>query len=166
MDAGDPFHDRLLSIVLSLPEAYEDRPWGSVHCKVAGKIFVSWGRLPSGEVSVGFKTDKTLQSMLLASDPRFSMAAYVGKHGWVDMKIGKKPNWAEVEQFIKDSYRLIAPKKLVKHLDSADPGAAASKKTDPSPKRPAALGAKRPTSPRAERPAAARAKKPAQSARR
>jgi len=27
----DPFHERLLKIVLGLPGAYEDRPWGSVH---------------------------------------------------------------------------------------------------------------------------------------
>jgi len=120
--ATDPFHDRLLAIVNSLPEAYEDRPWGSVHCKVAGKIFVGWGRHDDGVMSIGFKTDKLLQSMLVASDPRFKIAAYVGKHGWVDMNIGKKPNWDEVEQFIVASYRMIAPKKLVKQLDG---GAAA-----------------------------------------
>ena len=116
----DPFHDRLLRIVTSLPEAYEDRPWGSVHCKVAGKIFVGWGRGDDGVMSIGFKTDKLLQSMLVASDPRFKVAAYVGKHGWVDMKLGPKPNWDEVEQFIVGSYRMIAPKKLVKQLGVAD----------------------------------------------
>lgn len=117
--AADPFHDRLLAMVTRLPGAYEDRPWGSVHCKVAGKIFVGWGRGDDGTMSVGFKTDKTLQSMLVASDPRFKIAAYVGKHGWVDMHIGKKPNWDEVEQFIVESYRMIAPKKLVKQLDGS-----------------------------------------------
>jgi predicted DNA-binding protein (MmcQ/YjbR family) len=115
--AADAMHDRLLSIVNTLPEAYEDRPWGSVHCKVAGKIFVGWGRHPDGIMSIGFKTDKLKQSMLVSSDPRFSIAAYVGKHGWVDMKLGPKPNWGEVEHFIVDSYRMIAPKKLVKQLD-------------------------------------------------
>ena len=42
--SADPFHDRLLEMVLRLPGAYEDRPWGSVHCKVDGKIFVGWGQ--------------------------------------------------------------------------------------------------------------------------
>ena len=112
---ADPFHQRLLKIVEQLPGAYEDRPWGSVHCKVAGKIFVGWGR-DDGEMSVGFKTDKQLQAMLVASDARFTVAKYVGKHGWVDMRLGGKPNWAEVETFIIDSYRMIAPKKLVKEL--------------------------------------------------
>ena len=125
--AKDPFHERLLSIVKGLPGAYEDRPWGSVHCKVNGKIFVGWGRHDDGEMSIGFKTNKDLQAMLVASDPRFTIAAYVGKHGWVDMKLGKKPNWQEVEQFITESYRMIAPKKLVKQLDG-EPAPKAKKK--------------------------------------
>jgi predicted DNA-binding protein (MmcQ/YjbR family) len=117
--AKDPQHDRLAAIVKRLPGAYEDRPWGSIHCKVAGKIFCGWGRHDDGAMSVGFKTDKELQAALVRSDPRFTIAAYVGKHGWVDMKIGSKPDWAEVEQFIVASYRMIAPKKLIKELDGA-----------------------------------------------
>jgi predicted DNA-binding protein (MmcQ/YjbR family) len=118
MPKKDAFHDRLLTIVTSLPGAYEDRPWGEPHCKVAGKIFVGWGRDEAGIMGIGFKTDKELQAMLVASDPRFAVAAYVGKHGWVNMKLGPEPDWAEVEQFVVDSYRRIAPKKLVKELDA------------------------------------------------
>jgi len=151
----DPFHERLLSIVNTLPGAYEDRPWGSVHCKVAGKIFVGWGRHDDGVMGIGFKTDKDLQAMLVASDPRFKVAAYVGKHGWVDMKLEPKPNWGEVEQFIVESYRMIAPKKLVKELDarggeSPNPRAGRAAAPRPAPKR---SSAKKPVKP-------ARAKKP------
>jgi hypothetical protein len=120
MGARDAIHDRLLAITLALPEAVEDRPWGSVHCKVAGKIFVGWARLDDGRMSLGFRVDKALQSMLVASDPRFTIAKYVGKYGGVDMVLGAKPDWGEVEQFIVGSYRIIAPKKLVKQLDAAD----------------------------------------------
>ncbi len=122
--SADPFHDRLLAIVLRLPGAYEDRPWGSVHCKVNGKIFVGWGRNEEGEMEMGFRTHRDLQAMLVASDPRFKVAKYVGQYGGTDMVLGPKPDWAEVEQFIVDSYRIIAPKKLVKELDARDKGAA------------------------------------------
>ena len=115
---SDPQHDRLLSIVMQLPGATEDWPWGSIHCKVAGKIFVGWHRNDEGDMVIGVRTDKDLQGMLVASDPRFSIAKYTGKYGGIDMNIGKKPNWAEVEHFITESYRLIAPKKLVKELDA------------------------------------------------
>lgn len=123
-------HDRLLDIVKALPGAYEDRPWGSVHCKVNGKIFVGWGR-DDGAMSLGFKTSKDLQAMLVASDARFTVAKYVGKHGWVDMRVGARPSWAEIQQFIVDSYRMIAPKKLVKQLDAAPAAKPARKASKP-----------------------------------
>jgi predicted DNA-binding protein (MmcQ/YjbR family) len=125
--AGDVFHDRLLAIVLRLPGAYEDRPWGSVHCKVDGKIFVGWGRMDDGEMSLGFRVDVVLQGMLVANDPRFSIAKYVGKYGGVDMRLGKKPDWHEVESLIVESYRIIAPRKRVKELDAGPTPAEAAK---------------------------------------
>ncbi|MEP7121706.1 MAG: MmcQ/YjbR family DNA-binding protein [Byssovorax sp.] len=144
----DPFHERLLKIVLSLPGGYEDRPWGSVHCKVAGKIFVGWHRRDDGEMQIGFRVDKELQSMLVASDPRFTIARYVGQHGGVDMNLGPKPNWAEVEQLIVESYRIIAPKKLVKELDARGGAGGATSAAKPAAKKPAAK------KPAAKKPAA------------
>jgi predicted DNA-binding protein (MmcQ/YjbR family) len=123
---NDPFHDKLLDITLRLPGATEDRPWGSVHCKVDGKIFVGWGRLDDGDMSLGFRVDKAFQSMLVHSDPRFTIAKYVGKHGGVDMRLGPKPDWREVETFIVESYRIIARKSRVRELDAQ--GGAAPKK--------------------------------------
>jgi predicted DNA-binding protein (MmcQ/YjbR family) len=119
--AKDALHDRLLAITLRLPGAYEDRPWGSVHCKVDGKIFVGWGRLEDGTMSVGLRVDPAFQMMLVDSDPRFTVAKYVGKHGGVDMKLGPKPDWREVERFIVESYRLIAKKSRIKELDAPAP---------------------------------------------
>jgi predicted DNA-binding protein (MmcQ/YjbR family) len=115
----DPQHDRLLAIVKSLPGAYEDWPWGSIHCKVDGKIFAGWGRDDEGNMVLGIRTDPEQQAALVNSDPRFSIAKYVGKYGGIDMKLGPKPNWAEVEELIVQSYRIMAPKKRVKELDAA-----------------------------------------------
>jgi predicted DNA-binding protein (MmcQ/YjbR family) len=145
----DPFHERLLQIVLRLPGAYEDRPWGSVHCKVAGKIFVGWGRHDDGEMEIGFRVSPELQSMLVASDPRFKIAKYVGKYGGVDMRIGPKPNWDEVEEFIVESYRIIAPKKLVKELDARRGVGSAAQAEKPAAK----PAAKRKTAPKRAAPA-------------
>lgn len=114
---ADPMHDRLLAITLKLPGAYEDWPWGSIHCKVDGKIFVGWSRDDDGEMWIGIRTTLDKQAILVESDPRFSIAKYVGKYGGIDMKLGAKPDWAEVEDFIVESYRLIAPKKRLAELD-------------------------------------------------
>jgi predicted DNA-binding protein (MmcQ/YjbR family) len=116
----DPLHDKLLAIVLELPGAYEDRPWGSVHCKVAEKIFVGWSRDEDDVMYMGFRTSLEMQAMLVANDDRFSIAKYSGKYGGVDMRIGAKPDWEEIEAFIVGSYRIVAPKKLVKELDAGE----------------------------------------------
>jgi predicted DNA-binding protein (MmcQ/YjbR family) len=134
----DPQHDRLLAIVKSLPGAYEDWPWGSIHCKVDGKIFASWGRDDEGVMVLGIRTDLEQQAALVKSDPRCSIAKYVGKHGGIDMKLGPRPDWAEVEHFIVQSYRIMAPKKRLKELDASRGGAP----TAARPPRTRATGAK------------------------
>jgi hypothetical protein len=50
------------------------------------------------------------------------------------MKLDPAPDWGEVEQFILQSYRMIAPRKLVKELDARD-GAGASPAPRPAPRR-------------------------------
>src|SRR5262249_55524393 len=80
------------------------------------------GRHDDGEMEIGFRVDRELQSMLVVSDPRFKIAKYVGKYGGVDMRLGPNPNWNEVEQFIVESYRMIAPKKRVKEFDARTGG--------------------------------------------
>ena len=116
----DAFHDRLLDIVKSLPEAEEAWPWGSIHCKVAGKIFVGWGRDKDGVMRMGFRTNLTRQKELVRADPRFSIAKYVGKYGGVDMCLGPRPDWAEVRDFIVESYKIMAPKRLKGMLDASE----------------------------------------------
>jgi predicted DNA-binding protein (MmcQ/YjbR family) len=116
--AKDAFHDRLLAIVTKLPGAYEDRPWGSVHCKVDGKIFVGWGRMDDGRMSLGVRVPIDEQPALVEHDPRFTVAKYVGRYGGVDMRMDTSPDWREVEKYIVGSYRMIASKKRIKELDA------------------------------------------------
>jgi hypothetical protein len=137
--AKDAFHDRLLAIVEKLPGAYEDRPWGSVHCKVDGKIFVGWSRDDDGEMQIGIRVSLEDQHGLVENDPRFSIAKYSGKYGGVDMRLGKSPDWREVERYIVGSYRMAAPKKRIKELDAKLGVAPTAPKAKPKkPKRAAA----------------------------
>ena len=51
--------------------------------------------------------------------------AYMGPFGWLglDFMARKKVDWDEVRELIDASFRMIAPKKLIKQLDGV-PGAA------------------------------------------
>jgi len=55
---------------------------------------------------------------VLLKDPRFYETPYVGKKGWVSMKV--KPEtlkrWSEVEKLLLESYRTVALERMLKQL--------------------------------------------------
>ena len=57
----------------------------------------------------------------MASDPeRFGLPKYVARHGYVSYFLdlpNRPPDWDEVDELVRDSYRLQAPKRLVRLLD-------------------------------------------------
>jgi predicted DNA-binding protein (MmcQ/YjbR family) len=68
--------------------------------------------------SMTFKAGPGVQEALVGSDPeRFYVPAYVGAKGWVGARLDIEQDWDEIAGLIEDSYRLIAPKRLVALLD-------------------------------------------------
>jgi hypothetical protein len=57
--------------------------------------------------------------VLVAAQPeRFYLPAYIGPRGWVALRLDRgKIDWEEVGELVTGSYRLIAPKRLLKDLD-------------------------------------------------
>jgi hypothetical protein len=55
--------------------------------------------------------------MVRGAPGRFFVPPYVGPSGWVGVWLDRDPDWAEVADLMRDSYRLIAPKKLLAVLD-------------------------------------------------
>jgi predicted DNA-binding protein (MmcQ/YjbR family) len=111
-------HARLGKICLGLPDTAEVEAWGHPTFRVAGKIFVGFGGTGDGGASMSVKTTPEMQAALVSSDPRFTVAAYVGKHGWVSLALpaGTRIDWNEVEALVRGSYRLVAPPKLAAAL--------------------------------------------------
>ena len=111
---------------LSYPEASEDFPWGERVVKVRGKVFVFLGR-PEDGLSV---TVKLPGSATLALDlPFASPTGYgLGKSGWVTARFSPraKPPVDLLKQWIDESYRAVAPKRLVAQLASGEGQGAAA----------------------------------------
>jgi predicted DNA-binding protein (MmcQ/YjbR family) len=109
---------QLRKFALSFPEAYEDHPWGETAIKVRGKVFVFMGQ---GTDGLGLSV-KLPQSKEFALEYPFSKpTAYgLGKSGWVsaEFKKGEKPPLDVLKAWIAESYRAIAPKRLVRILKS------------------------------------------------
>lgn len=129
----------LRTFALGYPGAHEEFPWGERVIKVKGKVFVFLGR--EGPLGISVKLP---QSRLMAlALPFASPTGYgLGKSGWVTAQFGprEKPPMDVLKAWIDESYRAVAPRKLVASLDadapaSAAPAATRKKKTAAARKR-------------------------------
>ena len=97
--------ERLRRICLSLPETSEVQAWGHPNFRVGKKIFAAFEQY-KGEWAVCCKVPKRHQPLFL-KDPRFYRAPYVGRHGWVSLRVVGRLNWEEIEELVTGSYRLV-----------------------------------------------------------
>ncbi|MFI0481466.1 MmcQ/YjbR family DNA-binding protein [Actinomadura sp. 9N215] len=113
MDASS----RIREICLALPETVE-KPFGghtAPSFRVRDKLFVMTSE---DGLSMTFKAAPGVQEALVAESPeRFFVPKYVGSKGWVGARLDVDHDWDEMAELIEDSYRMIAPKSLVKLLD-------------------------------------------------
>jgi predicted DNA-binding protein (MmcQ/YjbR family) len=104
--------DRLRRICLALPEAYEEETWGSATFRVHKKMFAIAGD-HEGDSKVTMKADRDEQRALLELGQPYFFPAYVGSKGWIGIDLAFAGlEWAEVDELVRESYRLVAPKKL------------------------------------------------------
>ena len=76
-----------------------------------------------GRVALNCKAAPDENQELVASDPeRFFIPAYVGPRGWVGLYLDlPEIDWAEVSELVRDSYLLIAPKRLGRIVNLSRP---------------------------------------------
>jgi predicted DNA-binding protein (MmcQ/YjbR family) len=122
----DPGLARVREIALDFPEAFEKISWGRpVFC--APKIFVMYGGSVKTDVkgeyvqhpySILVKVDES-DRRALEQDRRFFYPAYMGPSGWLglDLSATKNVDWDEVRELVDASFRLSAPRILIKQLD-------------------------------------------------
>lgn len=110
----------LRAYALSFPEATEDFPWGERVAKVNGKVFVFLGAdpVPGGGMGLSVKLPSSGEEALEL--PFAEPTGYgLGKSGWVTARFGPDdtPPVEVLESWILESYRVVAPRKLVAQLD-------------------------------------------------
>lgn len=128
---------RMREICLALPDTKETLTWGQPHFRVLDKIFAGCGS-EGGTVGIGFKLTLPHQAQIVKR-PGFSIAPYVGKHGWVSVDAATIEDWDEIAELVRISYGLIAPKKSLAKLGERARSAGRAKA---SPKRGTAKPAK------------------------
>jgi len=109
---------RLRAFALSLPEASEDFPWGDRVAKVNRKIFAFLGS--------DAETSRRLITLKLSESHSHAMSLEgaeptgygLGPSGWVNVPVDAPEVTLDVlRDWIEESYRIVAPKRLVAELD-------------------------------------------------
>ncbi len=114
---------KLRKICLALPEAHEVEAWGEPTFRVRNKLFAMYAAANKhhgdGRPGVWCKAAPGNQQLMIEYAPKkFFVPPYVGPSGWVGIYLDGDVDWPEVTELLADSYRLIAPKKLVMALDA------------------------------------------------
>ena len=111
-------------IVARLPEAgrVDIEAWdGEPTFRVRGKNFI----FTNGEATgLSVKLPKEEAAAVVATDPLAEPTGYgLGRHGWVSVEVGDDPDearWRQVEEWVRTSYTLVAPKKLARIVLAED----------------------------------------------
>lgn len=103
---GAPSWQELLDHCRAYPDAVEEHPWGDTVFKVRGRIFAMTGR-QGDRMSVTVKVAPELREILLASGDAF-VPAYVGRFGWVGVRLADAQRWALAQDLIGESYAWYA----------------------------------------------------------
>lgn len=116
---------RIRKLCLALPEAHEVEAWGEPTFRVRNKLFAMFAAANThhgaGRPGVWCKAAPGNQALMVRAAPaRFFVPPYVGPSGWIGVYLDRGPDWREVRELLIDSYRLIAPKRLLVQLPAAD----------------------------------------------
>jgi predicted DNA-binding protein (MmcQ/YjbR family) len=115
---------RLEQMVARLPQservdiaAWDDHPT----FRVNGKNFVFSNQEAT---SLSLKLPKDEAEAVVATDPKAEPAGYgLGRHGWISVNLEGRVSaarWTELEEWVRTSYTLVAPKKLARVVIEED----------------------------------------------
>jgi predicted DNA-binding protein (MmcQ/YjbR family) len=116
---------RLEKIAAALPEAerVDIAEWGDHPTfRVRGKNFIF---CDGAARNLSVKLTKEEAGAVVATDPAVEPCGYgLGRHGWISFSVGPRAGaarWREIEEWIRTSYTLVAPRTLAKLVEPASP---------------------------------------------
>jgi len=104
----------LKETALAYPEAVEDHPWGDPVYKVAGKVFL-FTSVTEGGLNVTVKLPRSYEFALeypFASPARYGLAR--GRWAYCRFEAADDVDRELLAAWIEESWRAVAPKRLVK----------------------------------------------------
>jgi hypothetical protein len=118
-DRAEDRRARLVELCSNLPEV-DVRDGQHIAFTVRGRTFAYYldDHHGDGLRALNCKVPLGLNADLVELNPaRYFIPSYVGPKGWLGLRLDlDEIDWTEIEQLVTDSYRLIAPKRLVARL--------------------------------------------------
>lgn len=112
---------RLSRICGSLPDTTRTDMGDHATFRVRGKVFAYFlnNHHGDGVVAVCCKASLGENVDRVSRDPdRYYLPAYIGPRGWFGLRLDRRAiDWAEVSNAVELSYRLVAPRTLLRALD-------------------------------------------------
>lgn len=111
---------KLAKICAALPETTPASQFGSPVWKAGKKTFVVAHHNTKGKLGLQFWVGADMQHLMtdtLTGDARFTIPAYTGHNGWINLDIEETANWEEIESLTVASYRRFALKRMLKALE-------------------------------------------------
>ena len=111
--APHPKRREIIDFAVSLPEAWEDFPWGESAAKVKKKVFAFFGVEGAGTLKLCVKLPASAKAALELDEAE--VAGYgLGKSGWVVFEYApdETPDMDQLRDWVIESYCAVAPKKL------------------------------------------------------
>lgn len=112
----------LRKLAMNYPQTTEDFPWGHAAYKVKGKIFLST-YLNEEELFLNLSVKLPVSAKMALTLPFASPTHYgLGKHGWVTshFNVGDDVPLDMLLEWVDESFRAVAPKRLVAQLEEAE----------------------------------------------
>ncbi len=118
---------RVGEVALPLPESYEEDAWTGVRWRIRQRTFAHVVALPheSAADRLGITDGRTVTVVTLrsAGEERAALAAIGPPYlaSWADdvvaVVLDDDTDWTELGELVTESYRLLAPQRLVRVLD-------------------------------------------------
>ena len=104
------YASRIRELALSLPETYEDQPWGFPVFKVASNRMFAWlTEAEPIEVTIKLTKEEREIAELL---PYTRRASHLGRYGWITATVTDDESLDSALEWLRESYWLRAPAEL------------------------------------------------------
>ena len=121
MSTHESIYEAVRAAALGYPAAYEESPWSHSVVKVNKKIFL-FASLREDRAAFSLKLPASGEAAL--NSPFATPMGYgMGKHGWVSLTFhdGDEVPGEVIGAWLDESFRAVAPKKLLKAIDAGEP---------------------------------------------